>query len=265
MKNCLLLAFWLLFPLLSHSQVHLDSLIHTGITLSPCKSTLYNGSSSIVIPEGELVTVVAARRVIGAYGANHDYFDFYYKSKLYYAGKDKIDVTDELFDQLMSLDDEDKETYRKEGAELAETQKSIDMLEAAEYIEKLKTKGLAILSWSFEESEYIKAIDISFSVINPTKKTIKYIWFNVVGYNPVGDKVVDPFKRTSLITLRAIGPIEHLNSGTYSFESAWNTNLVDKVKIASIKVQYMDGTFKTITNPSSIEIPERYVDIITSN
>jgi hypothetical protein len=43
------------------------------------------------------------------------------------------------------------------------------------------------------------------------------------------------------------GPIKPDENGSYNFKYTWFTDLVQRVKITQIKVQYMDGSFKTIT------------------
>jgi hypothetical protein len=94
-------------------------------------------------------------------------------------------------------------------------------------------------------------------VFNPTSKTIKYFWFTFIGYNPVGDPVVDFKRRTSSITVKAVGPIDPNKNGSYEFKYVWFTDLAETAKISSIKVQYMDGSFKTIFNLKPVMLDDK--------
>jgi hypothetical protein len=121
-----------------------------------------------------------------------------------------------------------------------------------------------MLDWTlYDESEYTNGSSIRFEIYNPTKKTIKYIWFYVKGINPVGDAVVGRNGK-SIVELKGVGPIEYNNSGTYNFEYVWYTDLVHKSRITSIKVQYMDNSIKIIQSPNEIMMPSDLSEFINS-
>lgn len=105
-----------------------------------------------------------------------------------------------------------------------------------------KKHGIGIISYQATDDHYATGAD--FSIFNPTSKTIKYIWFTVAGKNPVGDLVNT--KTGYYKTLKGIGPIEPNNIGEWSFDYVWLTDVVESMKISTIKIQYMDGSFKTI-------------------
>lgn len=84
----------------------------------------------------------------------------------------------------------------------------------------------------------------SFKIFNPSKKTIKYVWFTVGGENPVGDLV--KVGASYYKTLKAIGPVEPQGIADWSFEYIWLTNIVETLKLTTIKIQYMDNTFRTV-------------------
>ena len=46
--------------------------------------------------------------------------------------------------------------------------------------------------------------------------------------------------------MKGVGPIEYRDQGTYTFENIRYTKVFDYGTLRSIKVQYMDGSFKTI-------------------
>lgn len=115
--------------------------------------------------------------------------------------------------------------------------------------------GLSLIDWGiYDESEYTDGTSIYFKFLNPTKKRIKYIYVNLYGKNRVGDRIYEGGKYVK--TLKFIGPIESGAIGDVSQEYVWFTDLVDSAKIMSIKVQYMDGTTRTITDIKKITWPE---------
>lgn len=116
--------------------------------------------------------------------------------------------------------------------------------------------GLLIKKSSvFDQSEYTDGTGYNFTPINASKKTIKYIWVTVKGINPVNDIV-------SSKTLKCVGPIETNEQGSYSFDYVWLTDTVVSCKIASIKIQYMDGSIKQLNNTESLIIPDYLYDVM---
>ena len=189
----------------------------------------------------------------------------------YLIEREKINVSIyNYFDQILSLTKEKLELFKNRA--LIESNKLYKETEikykeqfnsAEKVFNNCKSKGLAILDWSiYDESEYTEGTSVRFTVYNPTNKIIKYISFTVIGFNPVGDKVVDIFKRTANITVKGIGPIEPGENAEYSFDYVWHTDIVENANIASIKVQYMDGSIKTIKNPKEIILDKETKDII---
>lgn len=102
-----------------------------------------------------------------------------------------------------------------------------------------------------------------FDVYNPSKKTIKYIWLTIAGENPVGDlvKTNEGFYKT----LKAVGPVRPHDVVTISFDYIWPTDIVEKLRISTIKIQYMDGTIKSTKYNSNMYIGEKaYLDLISA-
>lgn len=95
----------------------------------------------------------------------------------------------------------------------------------------------------------------SFMIYNSSKKTIKYIWFTVAGENPVGD-LVPVSKGVYYKTLKAIGPVTSYSIASWSFDYVWFTDIVDSMRISNIKIQFMDGSFKTIKYNKNMYIGE---------
>lgn len=122
-------------------------------------------------------------------------------------------------------------------------------LETAKY-------GLGIVDFNATGDEF--ATGASFKIFNPSKKTIKYVWFTIAGKNPVGDLV--KAGSSYYKTLKAIGPVKPYNFGQWSFDYVWLTNIVETIKITTIKVQYMDLTTKIINYSDKIYIGEDAYD-----
>lgn len=115
--------------------------------------------------------------------------------------------------------------------------------------------GLSLMDWGlYDESEYTDGTSVYFKFLNPTKKRIKYIYVSLYGKNRVGDRIYEGGK--SVKTLKFIGPVEPDAIGNVSQEYVWFTDLVSSAKITSIKVQYMDGTTRMITDIKKITWPE---------
>lgn len=210
------------------------------------------------------------------------YFVILHDDDYFYIEKNKIKTNPTYYKQIANMSPEMADSFRRNAIRysilvmridsiseimkaLVETKMALEnKIMALNFLEKTVPKGLAVLNWSYyDESEYTSGTSIKLEVYNPTKKTIKYIWFTFVGYNAVDDKVTD-IKRGTFITMKGIGPIETKSIANYVFEYVWFTDIVETAKISSIKVQYMDGTFKTIIDPKSITLSQSYYDILFS-
>lgn len=136
-----------------------------------------------------------------------------------------------------------------------------------EFVESLRplvatTKyGLGIITYRPTGDEY--STGATFKIYNPSKKTIKYIWFTVGGENPVGDLVGS--KGNYYKTVKGIGPVESNGIAEWDFQYLWYTNIVETLRITTIKIQYMDNTVKTLKYNEGMYIGnEAYENVITA-
>lgn len=181
---------------------------------------------------------------------NKDYYVVYYKTKKYYVEDQDIYVSQEDKIGIDNLKELSKDVFESKAKYYGELIYNRDLLLLKDFNTKSTKQGLIILEKDLrDESEYTDGTSLLINILNPSKKTIKYITFTIIGYNAVDDKVGNP------ITKKCIGPIAQDESGSYDFEYLWFTDIVETCKITNIKIQYMDNTYKTITNPKSIEIP----------
>lgn len=100
-----------------------------------------------------------------------------------------------------------------------------------------KRNQLAITSFEVTGSDYSIGFNISLSNFNA--KTIKYAFITVTATNPVDDKV-------GTKTVKAIGPIKQSDIGSYEFENVIYSRTAKYLSIDLVKIQYMDGTKRTI-------------------
>jgi hypothetical protein len=191
------------------------------------------------------------------------FYEIIYNNKTYFIEKEKVITEESYFSQLIQMNYEVKEKFKEYSKKVATIIYNDDLKNTINFIDKCALKGLVVTDWSFlDESEYTEGTSVKITVLNPTKKTVKYLWFTFVGYNAVDDIIVDRLKGTSKITVKGIGPIKPNESVNYEYEYVWHTDLVETAKISQIKVQYMDGTIKTILNPKEITIDKHFREIL---
>lgn len=206
----------------------------------------YNGE---YLSSGHKISIADKKKIHGNY-----YYIGLLKNKCFYILEKNVSIPiEEQFklDTLLSCDTITRNrflNFSKYNHSMTERQYAIERLSELSNHTKY---GLSIINWGvYDESEYTDGTGLEFEFFNPTKKTIKYITINFVGYNAVDDPVSTYEGRT--LTRKCIGPIEPGNQATYEFEYVWFTDIVEYAKIKSILVQYKDGTSKRINNASNI-------------
>jgi hypothetical protein len=124
-------------------------------------------------------------------------------------------------------------------------------------ISSLQKAGIAIMEYTaFDNSEYTDGTGFRIKFFNPTKKTIKYINISFVGINTVNDKVLNKYGGSYINNVRCVGPIKQYEEAEFEWDYVWFTDIVETVKLVSIKVQYMDGSIRTITDFKNIIVKE---------
>ena len=124
-------------------------------------------------------------------------------------------------------------------------------------ISSLQKAGLAIMDYSaFDNSEYTDGTGFRIKFFNPTKKTIKYVNISFVGINAVNDKVLNKYGGSYINNVRCVGPIKQYDEAEFEWDYVWFTDIVETVKLVSIKVQYMDGSIRTITDFKNVVVKE---------
>lgn len=188
-----------------------------------------------------------------------EFYKVFYNG-FYFVKKSEVNITESEDLYLRSLN---------ANQELILSQKILDITRENLEALRIKTEGIVkskrelgikngILikkSNVFDQSEYTSGTGYDFSIINTSKKTIKYIWVTIKGINPVNDVV-------SSKTLKCIGPLEPNHEGSYSFDYVWFTDIVETCKITSIKIQYMDGSIKQLANAENLILSDALYEIM---
>ena len=137
---------------------------------------------------------------------------------------------------------------------------NVELKEAFTPFADVEKYGLGIIK--YVATDGYSSTGASFKIYNPSKKTIKYIWFTVAGENPVGDLVKSG--GVYYKTLRGIGPVKPYNTAEWDFDYVWFTDIIEYLKLSTIKIQYMDGTFKTIKYNTKLYIGEEAYERVLS-
>lgn len=214
----------------------------------------YEIISSKVIMLGKLHVDSTYSPILEKYSERR-YYEAYLNGKQFYISDEDVILDDEnksRLDSLIQTPISIQNSFNNESRNFAWSMHVNRIDKFLGYLDKHKSYGLSIMSWGiYDESEYTDGTSFAFDLINPTKKTIKYITVNVVGYNPVNDRVASKGKYVQ--SVKCVGPIKPGVHAKYRFEYVWFTDLVENAKITSITVQYMDGSVKTISNIKPIE------------
>lgn len=89
-------------------------------------------------------------------------------------------------------------------------------------------------------------VDLIAKIVNLGTKTIKYVTFTGYPLNAVDDKCYCGIRRYSTASPIGVGPIDPNKEVSYQFENLWYNGTISKYVPVSIKIEYMDGTYKTV-------------------
>ncbi|MGJ1292499.1 hypothetical protein [Sphingobacterium multivorum] len=245
----------------SYSQERFEIATDTTFALGVVKAGRFIGktNSSSGIYSDKYISDPTAVLIIGAKRGYDDdkSFEIYINGKIRYVRATDIDTHPDNFDKIYNWSDSTKDSFREHGIALGDRIYEEKLEEASSWLKSKKSSDIVIFKKSvYDESEYTDGTGIKYEVMNVGKKTIKYITFNFTGYNAVDDKV------SILKSRKGIGPIDPGESGGYTFEYVWFTDIVEYAKTNSIKLQFKDGSIRTLTNISSITVPDKIKQIL---
>ena len=209
-------------------------------TIQPGSSPL---GSSFSLPSETYILIGDKLTVRGK-----DYYKAALDGKAFFIACEDVKLEEpDLLEKLMKEDQELRDLffeYSKQGSLYFYSE---HLKETLDEYNKIIKRPIAVLEFQVTDmSEYTEGTGLRFSVMNLSKKSIKYITINYVGYNRVDDPVY-PFYGQAMITNRCIGPIEYGEALTYEFDYVWFTDIVDYAELKSMTVEYRDGTKKKFT------------------
>lgn len=246
------------------------TLLFDSIDFSSCEQSYKNAVTSRFKKHYIIDQVKCLNRTKDWYQVVQDGNEFYVE-KFYF--EDTVSINEELAALLLKYPNiSDRKTIltkhliNRDSME-KEEEKSIEMaaLRTEDSLRKeyhnllvgLRNKNKVIWDWSWSyPSEYSSFAEVSIEVLNTFKQKIKYIWFTFNAFNPVDDPIRDGFKGGYDVTVRGIGPVEFGEKANWNFESVFYSKTIQTMRIKQLKIQFFDGTIKTIIKPLQIKTKE---------
>ena len=216
------------------------------------------------IKQGEVLVITGIKECVSEKdNQSAKFYEVKFNEKYLFIEVDFLICEKDYYQIINSFTEQERNIFRDNSSKVADIQKLDKLKKFDEFIKYSTQQGLIVKKWKIiDESEYTDGTSVEIEFINPTKKTIKYIWTTFVGYNAVEDPVIDRMKGVKNITVKSIGPIKPDSSSLYTFEYVWYTDIVETAKITNIKIQYMDGTFKTINVPDKVIMSDSLLKIL---
>lgn len=191
-----------------------------------------------------------------------DYYKAVLHGKSFYIDCSQIDINKpELLDSLLVQPQDVRDAFFDYAKIISRYRYNEERVKQLTEFQMLMERGFVVLeAHPYDMSEYTDGMGMKFSFLNTSKKTIKYISINFIGYNAVDDPV--PSRGKTLLTRKGIGPIEPYETGSYDFEYVWFTDIIDYSKVRSIVVQYTNGTSKTFTGEYVKAAPDEVINAV---
>jgi hypothetical protein len=95
----------------------------------------------------------------------------------------------------------------------------------------------------------VGGVDVNVHWTNKSSKTIKYVSFDVVPYNAVGDVVACEIRRHAEAGVKETGPFRpgQGNRPNESWQNVWYNPTIRRAELTGIRIIYMDSSNETIT------------------
>jgi len=107
---------------------------------------------------------------------------------------------------------------------------------------------IIIQSLSTSEPNSAGGVSINIDFWNVSGKTIKYVYFDVIPYNRVGDLTTSEITGKSLVCIRVTDFIKPFKSYGASGDCVWYNNSIASFKIESIRIVYTDNSEKSLSS-----------------
>lgn len=228
-------------------------------TMTACK-----GGNGKMLFEQMGMVVAGRYRCKPAYGEAKDYLVAYFGKQRFFVESKALFMLDEQRAALPELDEQTLASLDSAALEKAgEHYREVAIYGAVRAYSAPAKHGVSVLDFSvYDESKHTDATGFKLEVYNPTQKTIKYIHVQLMGMNAVDDPVRDRFGGGVIKRVKGIGPIEPEDFGSYTFEHVWFTDTVEWAKLVSLRVDYMDGSSKTIKDLRRVKVDQVHQDAL---
>ena len=223
---------------------------------------------SKTLPKGGMLVVVRRTTCTSKYGASFSkpFMEVLYAGKRVFVAPDAVSMSEEDSRKFDALDPSQIEASAEAWERASLSARLVQLERATDSLKATSKQGIAILkSRIFDVSEHTEGTGFEVTVYNSGRKTIKYVTFSVTGLNAVNDPVRDRLRNTTAPMLRGIGPIEPGDTGSYTKDYMWMTDIVESFRISQIKLEYTDGTTKILTDTKGLRISERDYGILSTS
>lgn len=236
------------------------------VTAGSSVSTYCNLENTKKLPRESIVVVLREKPCSPKYGSTVEpYLEVLYNAESYLVGADKVHLTPNGKERLGELTDEVIASNLEEWKSTSKVAYGMDLKRAVGALDRTSKDGVAILKSSiFDVSEHTEGTGFRIAYFNSGRKTIKYVTVSLIGYNAVNDPVRGFMSRTPNVTLRGVGPIEPKETASYKKDYMWSTDLVESFKITQVKLEFMDGTSKVLSDVKRLQISPRDFDFLSS-
>lgn len=215
--------------------------------------------SSKTLPSHTAVVVVRKVPCVSRSGPsfNKEFLEVLYAGKTRFVPAESIFLADEPARLFAALEPAQVAASLESWRLTSLLAKKYELESVMKALDATEKHGIALLNAGiFDASPHTDGTGFEVEVFNPTKKPMKYITFTVVGINAVGDPVRDGVRGNSS-TLRGIGPIEPGETASYSKEYMWMTDIVQSFRIKSVKVEYMDGSSRIVSDVNKVRLSKQ--------
>jgi hypothetical protein len=215
-------------------------------------TSCYTGSDKM-LDAATLLVVAGYETCKRSYSEPKGFYVVFQGLQKYYIAEADLELSEQEAESVKSLSEEQKAPFSKQAEISAIYLRKQKVSEVLDTLKRHKKHGLTVVSSAIADvSEHTEGTSFSIEVLNQAEKSIKYVWFTVVGYNAVGDPVRS--RSGASATVKGIGPIAPGASASYEWDYLWHTDIVETFKIPKIKIQYMDGSFREVQNIKAITL-----------
>lgn len=164
-------------------------------------------------------------------------FEFYYNGEKHFTDRSNIWVADSTFSLVKSLNGKDRESARNQAKQYSKYCYDLEIEKAIKYYNEAKDKGMILIN-SLDQNGFDPANrDFEFEFFNTSQKTITKIQLSLAGY---GDESIQTIVEAKIVIFD--GNVKGEDFGYKLFKNVWKNKKLTFKSIASIKIDYSDGS-----------------------